>query len=162
MSNKSHPPTATRQESTNCAVHHLTRRVTLASLVSGIDSESMELRQTADGLVAILNGAWLAWYCGIDPAHIAVELVTMVISEVRFEEEVGAALIKKFESILATSIMQRQFFEKHVEQIGWDNEKSMCLTIDAATSLLLRQMTLPLKDGRLCHDYSQYSPTQGH
>ena len=122
--------------------------VALASLASGIDAENRELRRTAESLVAVLNGAWLAWHCGIEPAHIAVELMTMVIGNTRSEEKVGVTLLKKFEDILARSIMERHFYQAHVEQIGWTSEKGLCLTMDAATAFLLRRMKDSLKGVR--------------
>ena len=122
--------------------------VILFSHLSGIDGKDRRVRQSANSLVAIINGAWLAWHFDIDTKHSAADFMVMVVGEMVIRQDAGAILMGQFEKTLVSSLLERKFFQQHVEQIGWTTEKGMCLTMDAATALLLRRMKDSLKGGR--------------
>ena len=51
------------------------------------------------------------------------------------------------ESGFAKALADWEFYAKHVEQIGWTTEKGMCLTMDAATTRLLKVLKETLSIG---------------
>lgn len=79
--------------------------------------------------------------CGLDVRHSSVDLLVAVIDELGNKEKLLSCLLVKFSKELAQAITAGDFYDTHVRQVGWTSEKEMCRAIDAATALLMRQLT---------------------
>lgn len=95
----------------------------------------------ANCLTANLNGAWLQTACAMDPHHVVANLILDAVQLMEERKPMLMMILNVFATRLARVICTHDFFDDHVEEVGWINQKSMCLTMDAATTLLLRQMT---------------------
>lgn len=115
--------------------------VELIAQTSHQQPDTENVRQAADSLVAILNGAWIAAASNIHPSHQSAQLVETAI---RLHQAGNSSFLAMFvmnQREFATVLTEREFYAKYVEQIGWTTEKGMALTMDAATTFLLRALS---------------------
>lgn len=103
--------------------------------------DTENVRQAADSLVAILNGAWIAAASNIDPSHQSAQMVETAIKLHQAGNSSFLAMFVMNQREFATVMAEREFYAKYVEQIGWTTEKGMALTMDAATTFLIKALT---------------------
>ena len=115
--------------------------VILVSMATKTAADDTKVRESADLLVAAVNGAWVASATCINLQHAAVALLMRAINLAILGNGTLLQTVALFDTIFASAIVDRRFYEQHVESIGWTTEKGMCLTMDAATTLLLRKLT---------------------
>lgn len=121
--------------------------VDFISQASHMHPDTLHIRESADRLVAILNGAWIAAACNIHLPHQAAEFLHTAISMHQAGNSSFLIMMVMSQREFANALTDRQFYDKHVEQIGWTTEKGMCLTMDAATTRLLKVLTETLSIG---------------
>lgn len=121
--------------------------VDFISQASHTHPDTLHVRESADHLVAILNGAWIAAACNIHLPHQAVEFLHAAVSLHQAGNSSFLHMMIMSQREFANALTDRQFYTKHVEKIGWTTEKGMCLTMDAATTRLLKVLQETLSIG---------------
>lgn len=116
--------------------------VKVISRATGFPEDHDELRQEADTLVGILNGAWVSFATGFHERHSCIDLLMhCTTNNSKGGNNLLAKFVEKHAEALASMLSMPDFYYQHVHQDeGWESEKQMCMVMDSATRLLLQDL----------------------